>query len=439
MKHHYVISKGMLIVLSMALSYSTLAVAVGSPPATPKSKSSNLKLLTPNEGERLLDQLAEEDTQKVTTQSFEQFKQSVYKEPFANGKYIVNGDTAIADEKQLREFFDNMVNTRASNRPTLRIGAISNTARLTLALDFNGRDIVWNTVDKKKLSYCVSSTFASNYQTVVNAMLAATQAWEKEADVRFIHDSSQDNNCQANNTKVLFDVNPVNVNGEYLARAFFPNEARSTRNVLIDASSFQLNPSGKLTLTGILRHELGHTLGFRHEHTRPEAGACFEDNRWRGVTNYDAFSVMHYPQCNGKGDWSLTLTDNDKRGVALVYGRPNSVPEPVTDNTKITKKFTNQTVLASKEKFYGSFAVEPNTIFTVNMVGNGRKAGDPDLYVSFGTPPSTFSYACRPFITGANERCAVTVPVTAVGQAFVMVRGFTAANYNLTIEYFKPR
>ena len=60
--------------------------------------------------------------------------------------------------------------------------------------------------------------------------------------------------------------------GEYLARAYFPNEPRRDRNVLIDETSFDLDPDEKLTLVGILRHELGHTLGWRHEHTRPESG-----------------------------------------------------------------------------------------------------------------------------------------------------------------------
>ena len=116
---------------------------------------------------------------------------------------------------------------------------------------------------------------------------------------------------------MVFDVNPVNVGGQYLARSFFPNTTRRSRNVKIDNSAF--TSSGNPTMTGILRHELGHTLGFRHEHTRPEAGACFEDNAWRALTAYDAASVMHYPQCNGTGDWSLTLTTKDAAGAKAVY------------------------------------------------------------------------------------------------------------------------
>jgi hypothetical protein len=90
-----------------------------------------------------------------------------------------------------------------------------------------------------------------------------------------------------------------------------------------------------LTLTGILRHELGHTIGLRHEHTRPESGTCFEDNDWRGVTDYDAFSVMHYPQCNGQGDWSLTLTAFDQNGIACLYG---PAPGFTIDSTICTKE-----------------------------------------------------------------------------------------------------
>jgi hypothetical protein len=110
--------------------------------------------------------------------------------------------------------------------------------------------------------------------------------------------------------------------------------------VLIDDSAFRLDPGGALQLVGIMRHELGHTLGWRHEHTRPEAGACFEDNDWRPLTGYDRFSVMHYPQCNGGGDWSLMLTHMDRNGAACAYGAapgfavdPEICPNPPATRT----------------------------------------------------------------------------------------------------------
>ena len=64
-------------------------------------------------------------------------------------------------------------------------------------------------------------------------------------------------------------------------------------------------------------------------------------------------------------------------------------------------------------------------------------SGDADLYVRFGAQPTTSTYNCRPYLSGAAETCDVTVPAGQT-SAYVMVRGYTSANYNLTISYTKP-
>lgn len=244
--------------------------------------------------------------------SFDEFEKSVYREPFEGGKYIVSGDVAIAGRPALEAFF--VANIQKDPRAGL------------IVYQVDGKDVVWSAAEKQKLTYCVSKGFGAHYDAVVKNMEDSTRAWEAVALVGFTHLPAEDVRCTASNASVVFDVRPVNVSGQYLARAFFPNDTRPNRNVLIDDTSFGLDPAGKLQLVGILRHELGHTLGMRHEQTRPESGTCFEDNDWRPLTEYDAFSVMHYPQCNGGGDWSLTLTDNDKRGVACLYGAAGGAP-----------------------------------------------------------------------------------------------------------------
>jgi serine protease len=234
-----------------------------------------------------------------------------------------------------------------------------------------------------------------------------------------------------------------------LARAFFPNEPRSGRNVLIDQSSFQLSPTGSLQLVGILRHELGHTLGFRHEHTRPESGTCFEDANWRPLTDYDAFSVMHYPQCNGLGDWSLTLTSADQTGAACLYEpapgfdlEPGACPDGDGDEpgpmpaAPVTASFQNQSVVIGQERHYGPFAVAAGTVLDAEMSGR-HPAGDPDLYVRFGAAPTRFAYDCRPYLSGAEERCAIDVP-GGEAEAFVMVRGFARGRYDLEVTHTPP-
>lgn len=368
--------------------------------------------------------------------SFEDFEATVYKEPFEGGKYIVNGDTPIANVKQLREFFEKKI-VKAPKSGELILDQIS------------GMDNKWNQQSKKNLTYCVSTTFGSRHGAVVEQMENAAREWERVSALKFVHDATQDANCGPANAAVVFDVRPINVNGQYLARAFFPNEPRAARNVLIDETSFDLAPGGKLQLVGILRHELGHTIGFRHEQTRPESGTCFEDKNWRPLTSYDAFSVMHYPQCNGKGDWSLKLTDKDRNGVACAYGAaagftldnnlvtsitPCVAAEevPLTGQAK-TEPFVAQSVAKDAQQSYGPFAVTPGSPLEV-MMGGGGSTGDPDLYVRFAAAPKVNAFDCRPFTDGPAETCSLTVPAGAT-KAFVMVRGFAAGTYDLRVTH----
>ena len=247
---------------------------------------------------------------------------------------------------------------------------------------------------------------------------------------------------------MLFDVRPVNVDGEYLARAFFPSDARSSRNVLIDATSFELDPAGKLKLVGILRHELGHVLGWRHEHTRPESGACFEDNQFQPITSYDRFSVMHYPQCNGGGDWSLTLTGMDKAGSACIYGKGSNnsenlgqcvyrVPDAPATGTEVTQSFANRTIAKGATTQYGPFNVLPGSIATVRMSAVAPNPGDPDLYVRYDARPTTSQWNCRPYLSHANETCEMEVPLDR-HQLYVMVRGYSNGRYQLDLRYVRP-
>jgi serine protease len=223
----------------------------------------------------------------------------VFKEPFKNGMVITEWDLAFPSEAAYADYQSSL--------------------RDSLIVDLKSPGVfnLWGKPDQKKLTYCVSDNFKEHKKDVIEALLVATQDWMTVANVKFTHVATEDSNCNASNSKVMFDVNPVNM-GQYLARSFFPSYPRSTRNLMVDASSFKYS---FVALSGFIRHELGHILGFRHEHiSKQSPGLCPEDNRFSPLTDYDPNSVMHYPQCGGKNNiQNMILSELDKVGVAKAY------------------------------------------------------------------------------------------------------------------------
>ena len=234
--------------------------------------------------------------------TYTEFAASTFQD--TDGQYIVNGDEPVGTKADLRKFYNRLV----APQETMEDGLIINTV--------GGVDDKWSAATAANLTYCVSNNFGTRKADVVNAMNGGAALWEgASTKVNFVYVSSQDASCNTRNKSVVFSVEPVQTS-QYIARAFFPSSPKRSRNVLIDDSIWT---SGNWEPIDILGHELGHTLGFRHEHTRPESGTCFEDNNWRPLTPYDSSSIMHYPQCNG-GSSDLEFQASDAAGVRAAYG-----------------------------------------------------------------------------------------------------------------------
>ena len=244
-------------------------------------------------------------TQYGDAPTYQEFRSTTFVD--TDSQYIVNGDEPVSTDGRLRQFYDDMVGDKHTGKQ-LEGGLIVNRV--------NGQDDKWSASQALNLTYCVSTKFGSDHSRMVTAMASGAGQWEAASSkVNYVHVPSQDTSCNTRNNNVLFSVEPVSTT-QYIARAFFPSSPKRSRNVLVDDSIWT---AGSWTPSNIMAHELGHTLGFRHEHTRPESGTCFEDNNWRPLTPYDSASIMHYPQCNGTSS-NLSMTSTDRAGIRAVDG-----------------------------------------------------------------------------------------------------------------------
>src|SRR6202034_1304780 len=110
--------------------------------------------------------------------------------------------------------------------------------------------------------------------------------------IQFVYKSNQDSNPSVDSTNFVLRLYPE-AEGQFVAQAFYPHDAPARRYLNLDPSYFTTG----YNKIGVLRHELGHVLGYRHEHIQPTAiEGCYqaEDSQWRRLTDYDALSVMHY-------------------------------------------------------------------------------------------------------------------------------------------------
>jgi hypothetical protein len=189
----------------------------------------------------------------------------------------------------------------------------------------DGKLIRWR--DGKILTYCVlKNTFADDeeYLLARQSVEKATKAWQDTCGIEFRHVVTKDTSPTTQVKGVVFTVRKIDALGRFIASAFFPNDPPARRRVLIDPSFFSKDLG--FDRVGVLRHELGHVLGFRHEHISADAPAACPDEDLtdtKPLTGYDPKSVMHY-FCGNVGSLELLISTIDADGAQKIYGQPLS-------------------------------------------------------------------------------------------------------------------
>lgn len=229
----------------------------------------------------------------------------IFKQGDANRTYYVWEGDQLLTASQVRTAIGGDAKNRAPPSQEL------------VVMNINGQDVIWPK-GQRALTYAVDrNSFPSKqrYDDVVKHLKTATSDWVQACPtcgVSFTHKAALDTGktFQAVTFVVRYDPSVT----EFVAAAFFPNDPAFRRQVIIASDFFDMDFKPE----GVLRHELGHVLGYRHEHIQGVAGCEAEDDDWRPITPYDPHSVMHY-MCGEGGSFDLQLRETDKQGHRQKY------------------------------------------------------------------------------------------------------------------------
>lgn len=239
--------------------------------------------------------------------------------------HVVEGDL-LFDEDQLLLYSLRQEAVRNAEKVGAAPLGMSQSASL-VAVAPGGLIVRWR--PGKRLTYCVlrqSFPNTSQYDRVCADMETATLAWQETCGVEFAHLKEHDGHDDPSSDPgeispdVVFSVRFIDAQGQFIASAFFPTYPPARRRVLVDPSFFSTTMG--FNTAGVFRHELGHVLGFRHEHIRSGAPATCPDEDTLDVIElgeYDPQSVMHY-FCGQVGNPALEITELDREGAQYVYG-----------------------------------------------------------------------------------------------------------------------
>lgn len=242
-----------------------------------------------------------------------------FRERFREGDtdaFLVEGDIVV-DEAELFEYY---LDTLGEDDAAV--------ARAQGALIANDPSSVGN-YDRRggaTIDYCYDDGWGRAQDGYTAPQLAmvmanvdrAARMWNGVADIHFRHRRDLDGSGCNNGLRWSGEIE------FWVTHHSGPNASGAFPSAVHDAQMLKVPPGG--IPTNLALHELGHILGFRHEHERGEAAPryCDDLTSYHALTEFDPQSVMMYADCTVGSAILGTIPPSrlDGIGARRAYGNP---------------------------------------------------------------------------------------------------------------------
>lgn len=151
-----------------------------------------------------------------------------------------------------------------------------------------------------------------------------------------------------------------------------------------------------------------------------DADGSITDYTWDLGDGVTASGLTYQHSYSQSGTYAVTLTVTDDDNAEGRLQKEVAVDDSDANQLTSGQPISNLSGKSNDELVYFIDTEQNNTEVTVTTNGG---SGDADLYVKVGEVPTKSNYDCRPYLTGNNESCDVTLGTP--GTVFIKLIGYS--------------